>query len=195
MTTISDLSRRDFSEVFPTFCEISAKETSPIRHAVLWPSIPLSSQLLPFDILPTTSHHGAFLPHSSSSPPTLIACLTITLERYAHPHHLDPVITARAREHYQLHKFGVLQEYQGRGIGKKLLLEAIRQLRRRIGDEGPVLLHFDARETQIGFYEKLGFVVLEDERIVKRGPTGNGPPVMYQRMGMLVQSSHGYLFG
>ncbi|KAK8849729.1 hypothetical protein IAR55_005064 [Kwoniella newhampshirensis] len=50
------------SSVPLTFRPIPPTATIPLRHLVLWPSIPLQDQLVPdYDFEPTTIHLGAFL--------------------------------------------------------------------------------------------------------------------------------------
>lgn len=170
---------------------IRAHDTASVRHAVLWPSLPISDQLLPVDALSGTMHFGAFLSPIPTSTwtgpprqPNLIGCLTITSEPYSHPEHLGQ---EAGLPQYQLRKFGVLAEYQGRGIGKELLLTALHMFRAiKMLRSVSIFVHFDARETQIGFYEKLGFRLLDSERFIKRGPMGEGPPVRYVRMGQVL---------
>lgn len=178
---------------------IQAEDTRSIRHTVLWPSIPIQDQLLPFDTLSSTVHYGAF---SAGRPNEPVACLTITLERYAHPDRLPADIisaletqTFPAKSHspqpppaqYQLHKFAVLPEYQGKGFGKALLHTAIQELVLKVREQGVrvFLFHFDARSSQMDMYKHLGFRVLDDERFMKYGSTDKGPGVEYVRMGQL----------
>lgn len=191
-----------------TVCQIEASATSAIRHRVLWPSIPLENQLLPFDTLPSTSHYGAFLPSArqegsgsetasqstSASLPEesqLIAVLTITLEQFSSPSRLPESI--RSLRQYQLHKFAVLPAYQGRGIGRTLLTRSIQALSSRLKEakdgkkEGKFLFHFDARSLQMEFYRHLGFEVLIEETFMKYGSTGKEKGVEYVKMGGVVQ--------
>lgn len=169
---------------------IPPKETAWIRYKVLWPSIPLESQILPFDTLPSTLHFGAFLLPTSSDKPTgseqLIGCLTVVETPYPIPTRLNPELLSKLHglPQFQLRKFGVLEQYQSKGIGRQLLEGAIKALQAK---NRAMLLHFDAREKQIGFYERSGFELLQDDRFEKRGPTGQGPSVIYVRMGKIIE--------
>ena len=157
---------------------IDASLLPPIRHAVLWPSVAIESQLQPFDHADTTIHYGAFVPENEVP----IGCITLTKEEYKKQ--LPPAIAGKIQAQYQVHKFAVLQEYQSRGIGSVLfrhVLEHLQQL-----EAQPILLHLDARVEQKGWYERSGFQVLDEEKFIKKGPTGNGPPVDYIRLGIVL---------
>ena len=179
---------------------ILAEDTASIRHQVLWPSIPIELQLLPFDSLSTTRHCGAFQTTqtdagSADTPGKLVACLTVTLESYERPDRLPPSIrqglyseSPDQAPQYQLHKFAVLPDCQGRGIGKALLYSALQSLIVQVRQDGgrAFLFHFDARTTQLDMYRHLGFEVLDEERFMKYGSTGKEPGVEYVRMGRVV---------
>ncbi|GFZ49681.1 hypothetical protein JCM24511_07083 [Saitozyma sp. JCM 24511] len=185
-----------------TIRPIAPEQTAPLRHAVLWPTVDPNRQLLPYDHLPTTHHFGAFVlstPSNLHLPqeylPSLpdqqpVGVLTLTLEPYAHPQRLPP--SYRPAVGHQLHKFGVLQSLQGQGVGRRLLSHLVDYLTAETSARGedkpvePVLLHFDARANQRGFYERLGMEMLDPEIFIKRGPTGDGPPAEYVRMGKLL---------
>jgi GNAT superfamily N-acetyltransferase len=160
---------------------IDASLLPPMRHAVLWPSVPLDSQLLQFDHAKTTIHYGAFLPGDAEP----VGCLTLTKEDFKKG--LPATIAGLGLEgQYQVHKFAVLQERQGKGIGSVLFRQVLQELRE--GTEGRVLLHLDARVEQRGWYERFGLQVLDEEIFVKTGPTGNGPAVEYIRLGIVLSS-------
>jgi len=157
---------------------IDASLLPPIRQAVLWPSVAIESQLQQFDSAETTIHYGAFLPEANKP----IGCLTLTKEDYKKDLPSNTAETIRGQN--QVHKFAVLQEYQGKGIGSVLfrhVLEHLQQLEAK-----PILLHLDARVEQKGWYERFGLQVLDGEVFSKKGPTGNGPPVEYIRLGIVL---------
>ncbi|WWD20356.1 hypothetical protein CI109_104832 [Kwoniella shandongensis] len=61
------------------FRPISATATIPLRHLVLWPSIPADQQLVPeYDFEPTTIHLGTFLSPSPSDTDTSTSTSTDT---------------------------------------------------------------------------------------------------------------------
>ncbi|CAK9784541.1 hypothetical protein CC85DRAFT_270230 [Cutaneotrichosporon oleaginosum] len=138
---------------------IPPEETHFLRHAVLWPTVPLSAQAQPYDASPTI-HLGAF--HSSS--PSPIGVLTLV------PAHC----TCSPEYGVQLPKFAVSTEWQGRGVGGAMLAAAIQYA------AGAVQL--DARLDQRAFYEKRGFAALSSQTFTKCGPGGAGPPIEYVRM-------------
>lgn len=160
---------------------IDAAVLPPIRHAVLWPSVPLQSQLQTFDHAPTTIHYGAFLPEYENP----VGCLSVTVEDYK-KRLPDPISDMKLSGQYQVHKFAIVQEHQGKRIGSALFRHVLEQL--RIDLKGPILLHLDARVEQKGWYERFGLQVLDEEVFVKTGPTGNGPAVEYIRLGIVITS-------
>jgi ribosomal protein S18 acetylase RimI-like enzyme len=162
---------------------IEAALVAPIRHVVLWPSIPLESQLLPFDTAPSTAHYGAFLRDPETSTPNPIGCLTVTEELCKAT--LPELVTRQhPKVQVQIHKFAVYSEFQGKGIGSALFRHVLAEVSQRY--EGPVLLHLDARVEQKGWYERMGLKVPDEEVFIKRGPTGDGPAVEYIRLGILL---------
>ena len=150
-----------------------------IRHAVLWPSVAIESQLQPFDSAETTIHYGAFIPEHENP----IGCLTLTKEDYKKD--FPPAIAdLNLQGQYQVHKFAVLRECQGKGIGSVLFRHVLEHLLEL--EAKPILLHLDARVEQKGWYERFGLQVLDGEVFSKKGPTGNGPPVEYIRLGIVL---------
>lgn len=166
----------------PSMVEVRRIDTSllpSIRHAVLWPSVAIESQLQPFDSAETTIHYGAFIPEHEIP----IGCLTLTKEDYKKD--FPPAIAGlHIQGQYQVHKFAVLQEYQGKGIGSVLFRHVPEHLQEL--EAKPILLHLDARVEQKGWYERLGLQVLDGEVFVKKGPTGDGPAVEYIRLGIVI---------
>ncbi|RXK37970.1 hypothetical protein M231_04756 [Tremella mesenterica] len=221
---------------------ISSSQTLHLRKSELWPDTPLSSQSLPYDILSTTLHLGAFIissqdTFSSLTPPptansmtnsleggyepdetptacltppketgkhdeTPIACLTLVLEPYLGklPEHISNTTGGETLNTVQLHKFAVKFDLQGKGIGRQMLqyvydlfstsamVEGDESLKETLmGVQKPILLHLDSRKVQAGFYIKAGLEVLDGNVFIKRGPTGDGYPHEYVRMGRLIK--------
>jgi GNAT superfamily N-acetyltransferase len=153
---------------------------SPIRHAVLWPSVAIERQLQPFDHADTTNHYGVFLSSTDFEP---VGCLSLTKEDYKKTLP-TAIVGSGLRGQYQVHKFAVYKEHQGKGLGSVLFRHVLEELRSKT--EGPLLLHLDARVEQRGWYERFGLQVLDDEVFIKTGPTGTGPPVEYIRLGIVI---------
>jgi GNAT superfamily N-acetyltransferase len=55
---------------------------------------------------------------------------------------------------YQLRGMAILPEYQGRGLGKELLLAGEMELQKKCKKP---LLWFNARESAVNFYSKFGY--------------------------------------
>jgi predicted GNAT family N-acyltransferase len=69
--------------------------------------------------------------------------------------------------YYQLRGMAVLEDYQGNGIGRKLLLAA----ESKLIELGQKVLWFNARTPAVGFYQKYGYQALGNEFIIE----GVGP--------------------
>jgi predicted GNAT family N-acyltransferase len=71
-----------------------------------------------------------------------------------------PAVTSRYRDikkAYKLERFATLKEFRGKGLGAKLLLKMIADLR----DNGKYI-YLNAQESAIGFYSKYGFEIVGD---------------------------------
>ena len=121
---------------------ITLDEALPIRHCVLWPNKPLSFCKVDGD--DTASHYGTFLDDK------LISIASIYIEGKV----------ARLR------KFATLEEFQGRGVGTKLISHIIAELKLA----GIETFWCDARTTAVEFYKKFGMEVQGTE-FVKSGIT------------------------
>ncbi|KAK4684519.1 hypothetical protein P7C73_g5656, partial [Tremellales sp. Uapishka_1] len=175
-----------------TIRPIAVSQSLSLRQQVLHPSWPLEDQQFPYDHLPSTLHFGAFL---ESTPEPLeidavywpeagqsqqpIACLTLVHDTYTHAGPYNHIQT-----HIKLRKFAVLPSLQGRGIGRQLLehgLDSLSSNSSRPTLVAPILLHFDARTKQKGFYEKMGMVVLDEKVFINYGN------IEYVRMGTVLE--------
>ena len=75
---------------------------------------------------------------------TVIGCVML--------HHKDET-------HLQLRQMAVHNDWQGKGVGRLIVLEAEQYAR----EEGYKIMVLHARKTAIGFYERLGYKVTSDE--------------------------------
>jgi GNAT superfamily N-acetyltransferase len=121
----------------PIIRPISAEETFPLRHSVLWPDKPPSYVQLPDDA--TGQHFGAFINDKVVS----VISLFIDSE------------TNEAR----FRKFATAPEWQGKGIGSALLRHTIDAATR----DGAKAIWCDSRRSAEAFYGKFGFEVEGDE--------------------------------
>lgn len=110
---------------------ISASETLALRQSVLWPQKSTKDMILPKD--KAAFHFGAF------DADVLIGVASFFPD--------DTKV--------RLRKMAITPAYQRHGIGKRLVLNSARHLR----NLGLKTLWCDARQTAIGFYERLGFVI------------------------------------
>ncbi|WP_310618653.1 GNAT family N-acetyltransferase [Flexibacterium corallicola] len=117
-----------------TIKQISPHETYAIRQQVLWPSKSIEALAVTGD--ETALHLGAL--HMTS----LVGVGSFFYEGTS----------------VRLRKLAVLPDFQGQGIGQRLIETAIEKLAQTSARE----LWCDARETALPFYEKLGFSVSGD---------------------------------
>ncbi len=114
---------------------ISAEETWPLRHAVLWPQMPADFVKLPED--PNGYHFGLFLDNELVS----VVSLFSTAVGMA-----------------QFRKFATLSDQQGKGYGAKLLSYLIEFAQKK----GFRTLWCNARADKLGFYKKFGMVETQE---------------------------------
>ena len=110
--------------------DISAQDTIPIRHRVLWPNEP--PEYCEVDGDDNALHFGVIQGEE------LVCVASIFIEKDA----------ARLR------KFATLQEYQGQGIGTFMLNFLVKEVK----NLGIPLFWLDARESAIEFYQRFGFL-------------------------------------
>lgn len=116
---------------------ITARETWPVRHAVLRIGQPLSSCDYDIDDMPGCFHLGLFLNGA-------LVCIG---SFYPDPH---PELAAQRQ--FRLRGMATLQEHQGRGHGMQLLQHAVHLLQ----DQDCELLWCNARLSAAGYYLKFG---------------------------------------
>jgi ribosomal protein S18 acetylase RimI-like enzyme len=123
---------------------ITAEQTRPLRHLVLWPHIAeLNRCITDTDFDPGALHLGAFTNRQLLGVCSLFATASPKL-----PH----------SRQYRLRAMATHPRVRGMGLGRLLVLEAIR----RAGEFEADVLWCDAREVAIGFYQKLGFERIDD---------------------------------
>lgn len=168
--------------------KITVEETIPLRHSVLWPNMPPSHVCLPEDA--TGTHYGAFLPHRQ----TPVAVISLFLEDlpslrdgegpknlgFKSPNSNSTIIpvneNGRLPAQQQLatvrfRKFACEREFQGKGIGTRLLVYVLSIARTKLN---AATVWCDARATVYEWYMKRGLVPF--------GPTFYKGPEEYIRM-------------
>jgi ribosomal protein S18 acetylase RimI-like enzyme len=118
---------------------IRAEETYAVRHPVLRTGKPIDSCAFAGDDLPTTFHLGCF------DQAKLIGVASF-LENGHSLHHFTNA--------GQLRGMAVLNEYQGKGVGKILLTFGEKRLLEKQID----LVWMNAREIAVPFYQCCGYV-------------------------------------
>lgn len=139
---------------------ISANETVALRHAVLWPSVPIDSEIIRLPEDDSGYHLGAFVQGTR----TPVAVISVFKEDIAPTSF--PVRSTDASSSEQPHpvsfrfrKFACYPAFQGRGIGSALLAHTMDYCRT---DMGAGLLWCDARVTAVSWYEKRGLEAFGD---------------------------------
>ncbi|WP_031427535.1 GNAT family N-acetyltransferase [Flavimarina sp. Hel_I_48] len=118
---------------------ITAQDTYGIRHKVLRPGRPFKECFFEGDTAPQTFHIGAF------SMGKLIGVASFMVDEYS----------GFSGKQFRLRGMAVLTDYQGQGIGKKLVVYGEEKVR----EKGFDLLWFNARKIAIEFYKRLGFTI------------------------------------
>lgn len=109
--------------------EVNWTETIAIRHRVLWPNKPPE--------FCKVSGDEQALHFAARTDNQLISVASIYLDK----------------DKARLRKFATLTEFQGQGVGTKLLTFIIERLKQLDID----YLWFDARQSALPFYQRLGF--------------------------------------
>ena len=131
----------------PAIRRISAEQTVPLRHSVLWPDKPVSYVLLPEDA--SGYHYGAFLP-DTTSPVAVISVFVDPLPPSSDAPSSPSDIKVKAA---RFRKFACDPAYQGRGIGTMLLQHVFDAA---VSEMNCGVIWCDARTSAAGWYERRG---------------------------------------
>lgn len=118
---------------------ISWQQSLPIRHKVLWPNKPEIFCQIEED--KDANHYGAFIENH-------LVCVASLYSK-----------TISGVTRVRLRKFATLEEFQGKGIGRKLLEHMIYDLTAK----GVHYFWCDARKSAVDFYKKSDFKCLGNE--------------------------------
>ncbi|KAI0671217.1 GCN5-related N-acetyltransferase [Trametes maxima] len=125
--------------------QISAEETVPLRHSVLWPNHPVSHVLLPEDA--SGLHYGAFLPGTSAA----VSVISVFRDPLPSPVDSEPSIPAPPAARFR--KFACAPEHQGKGVGTQLLRHIFETV---VLEMACTVVWCDARTSAAGWYERRG---------------------------------------
>jgi GNAT superfamily N-acetyltransferase len=126
-----------------TVREITALDAHPLRISVLRKGIENPDVQYPQDDDPRAFHLGVEVDAD------LVAVASFSPASTPH---------RAGQPAWQLRGMAVADDHQGRGAGSLIIDEAIRRVRA----DGASVLWCNARDTALGFYEKLGFSVIGD---------------------------------
>lgn len=126
---------------------ISAIETYPVRHPVLRAGRPVTDCYFEGDDLTTTFHLGAYVDQQLKGVATFLMYQDDSIEELK---------TYNFKQCYQLRGMAVLHEMQGQQLGKKLINHAEETLK----NKNVLALWFNARESAVSFYEKMGYQIV-----------------------------------
>lgn len=138
---------------------ITAEQTLPLRHSVLWPNMPMSHVCLPEDA--NGLHLGAFVP-SHDHP---VAVISLFIE--SAPICVDTILSHHGAEPVQVRfrKFACDPAYQGCGVGSRLLQYSGSVARSELNARA---LWCDARTSSSDWYKKRGLIPFGEK--FYRGP-------------------------
>ena len=120
--------------------EITANETFSVRQPVLRPGKPIESCHFEGDNLISTTHFGYY---NEGKLIGIISVFKNSNENF------------NTEKQFQIRGMAVLENHQKKGIGAVLVLHTENHLKA----EGERLIWFNARETAVGFYKKLGYEI------------------------------------
>lgn len=123
---------------------ISSDDTMDLRMRILRPLHPREACEYPEDNLPTTFHVGVL------NSGKVISNGTFMQQGHAH--------FPKAELPYRLRGMATDPSFQGKGLGRKIILAAEQELQKR----GCDLLWFNARVSAEGFYRRLGYEAIEE---------------------------------
>lgn len=123
--------------------KINSNTTFQVRQPVLRPGKPVESCIFEGDDLETTTHLGLY---NNSK---LAGIVSI----FASCHKSFPQVGQ-----FQLRGMAVLDEFQKKGYGERLVSEAEICIKEQNGS----LIWFNAREAAVDFYKKMGYEIVGD---------------------------------
>ena len=127
--------------------KISSLETYPVRHEVLRKGKPIETCQFKGDDDENTTHFGLYVEDK------LVGIISIFKENNI----LFPELNQ-----FQIRGMAVLEAFQGKGFGAKLVKEAENHCISLNTD----LIWFNARENAVPFYKKLNYIIIGDSFLI-----------------------------
>lgn len=127
--------------------KISSVETYPVRHEVLRKGKPIETCIFKGDDNEQTIHLGLFLDVQ------LVGIISVFKEQNN---------LFSETNQFQIRGMAVLEEFQGKGLGTKLVKEAEKQCINLNAN----VIWFNARENAVPFYEKLDYKIIGDSFLI-----------------------------
>lgn len=123
---------------------ISAQETRPLRHLVLWPHIEKAEDcVIDIDTREDAIHIGAF-----ENDQLISVCSLFELSSQR----------INQAKQYRLRAMATHPNFRGMNAGKRVVQFALELTR----NKGFDVLWCDARQVALGFYEKMGFSLIDE---------------------------------
>lgn len=124
-----------------TIKQITSQDTFAVRQPVLRPGKAVETCIFDGDNLPTTIHFGIYADETLAG--------IISVFKANHDFFTED-------DQFQIRGMAVLDAYQKKGLGDKLVRHAEEYVARLKGER----IWFNAREIAVGFYQKMGYVVI-----------------------------------
>lgn len=126
---------------------IPSSETYAIRQAVLRPGQDIASCVFEGDDLPATIHFGLYYDDE------IYAVISV---------YENKNVKFTEKLQFQIRGMAVIQNAQKKGFGRLLMLEVEKVIKTSKAD----ILWFNAREAAVGFYVKLGYLIIDEPFII-----------------------------
>lgn len=126
-----------------TLKQITSQDTFAVRQPVLRPGKTVETCIFDGDDLPTTIHFGIFEGE--------VLAGIISVFKASHDFFTE-------KGQYQIRGMAVLDSFQKRGLGEKLVRHTEVYVSNLQGER----IWFNAREIAVGFYERMGYSIIGD---------------------------------
>ena len=119
--------------------KISSRDTFLVRQPILREGKPIESCQFDGDDLETTTHFGLFIDKN------IIGVLSVFKNNN---------VIFNSENQFQIRGMAILKDFQRKGLGDELVKHSEEHVKSQFGK----LIWFNARESAVPFYEKLGYI-------------------------------------